>query len=188
MRYRTRNVQWKEQRVEKNLTDEVSNANWPMKRAMGGAKSNTSSRTFFEKIPLMKWSLILVISLNRFLNTFNPCEIRMKSVWNPYEIRMKSVWNLFEFVLPYYCTAYQMSSSGLLELVTFPFNRSTRFCWAFCGAYSTRFCRLPYTFMSSTLDIQIFKKLDYLKKTWVWSESGNNENNKTVKTKYQRTN
>ena len=185
MRYRTRIVRWKEQWVEKDLTDEVSNANWPMKRAMGGAKSNTSSRTFFEKIPLMKWSVILAISLNRFLNTFNPCEIRMKSVWNPYEIRMKSVWNLFEFVLQYYRTTYQMYTSGLLKLVTFPFNRSTRFCWAFCGAYSTRFCRLPYTFMSSTLEIQIFKKLDYLKKTWVWSESGNNENNKTVKTKYQ---
>ena len=164
--------------IERELTDEKSN---------GRSKSNTGGRTFFEKIPLMKWSLILVISLNRFLNTFNPCEIRMKSVWNPYEIRMKSVWNLFEFVLPYYCTAYQMYSSGLLKLVTFPFNRSTRFCWAFCGAYSTRFCRLPYTFMSSTLEIQIFKKLAYLKKTWVWSESGNNENNKTVKTKYQLT-
>ena len=82
----------------------------------------------------------------------------MKSVWSPCDIRMKSVWNLFEFVLPYYCTAYQMYSSGLLKLVTFPFNRSTRFCWAFCGAYSTRFCRLPYTFMSSSLEIQIFKK------------------------------
>ena len=34
--------------MEKNLTDEVSNANWPMKRATGGAKSNTSSRTFLK--------------------------------------------------------------------------------------------------------------------------------------------
>ena len=48
-----------------------------------------SSRTFFEKIPSMKWSVILVISLNKFLNTSNPCEIRM----SPCEIRTKSVWN-----------------------------------------------------------------------------------------------
>ena len=143
-----------------------------------------SSRIVFEKIPLMKWSVILVISLNRFLNTSSPCEIRMKSVWYPYEIRVKSLRICTALLL--YCV--QMYSSGLLKLVTFPFNRSTRFCWAFCGAYSTRFCRLPYTFMSSTLEIQIFKKLGYLKKTWIWSESGNNENNKTVKTKYQRTN
>ena len=133
MRYRTRIDRWKEQRAEQNLILAVE--------------------LFFEKIPLMKWSLILVISRNRFLNTFNPCAIRMKSVWNPYEIRMKSVWNLHEIRVKslrictaVFCTIYQMSSSGLPKLVTFPFNRSTRFCWALRGSYSTRFCRLPYTF------------------------------------------
>ena len=44
-----------------------------------------SSRTFFEKIPVTKWSLILAISV------WSPCEIRTKSVWNPYEIRVKSL-------------------------------------------------------------------------------------------------
>ena len=94
MRYRTRIDRWKDQRAERNLILAVER--------------------FFDKIPLMKWNLILVISRNRFLNTFNPCEIRMKSVWNPYEIRMKSVRNSCEISSNLYCRIFVQCTKCLV--------------------------------------------------------------------------